>query len=344
MKQPLLLLLSTLLTTISFSQCTCTGTISGLESNPRIVTMGQTLCITSTGQMTGDILVDGGTLCNEGLINNTFVWVTSGGRFINNSTGNQCDSLLVVGSNSLFLNSGSFSNERMAATNGGSISNSESGIIQSNYFADSATVVENAGKWICGTDFYNLANGEFRNTGELTVNSGFYNAINGTVMNNCIIRVNGNFYNAGTIYAHVDLPAGCIRVAGESYNEGNMQLLSFYDASSPSGDLDFNSGTSNVLINQCNSSCAVGIEETLSVSSVQLFPNPTDQFLTIQGMDEFANTEIEIRNTFGQLVYRQNLGHHKDLQLSVADLPEGFYVIVLKTEGKSLAFSHFIKS
>ncbi len=332
------------LTYIGFSQCTCTSTISGLESNPRLVTVGQTLCISATGQLTGDILVDGGTLCNEGLINNRFVWVNNGGRFINSSTGNQCNSLLVEGGNSQFLNSGSFSNERMAAINGGSISNTESGILQSNYFGDSATVVENAGKWICGVDFYNMASGEFRNTGELTVNSGFYNALNGTVMNNCIIRVNGNFYNAGTIYAHVDLPAGCIRVAGESYNEGNLQLLTFYDASSATGDLDYNTGTSNVLINQCNSSCAVGIEETLASSSIQLFPNPADQFLTIQGMDETSNAEIEISNSFGQLIYRQNLGRNKNVQVSVADLPNGFYVIVVKTAEKPMLVSHFIKS
>ncbi|MBX7180715.1 MAG: T9SS type A sorting domain-containing protein [Bacteroidia bacterium] len=327
-----------------FSQCNCTITISSINTSPWVVSTGQTLCITSTGQLVGNLLIDGGEVCNDGLITNNFVYITGGGQLINHSIGNTCDSLLVAGLHSTFINSGSFNNERMAALDSGYIHNLSEGTLHCSFFGDSITRVDNEGVFRCDSDFYNVTGAEFRNLGQLIVNRDFYNATNATVMNNCLIQVERNFYNGGVMFAHVDLPAGCIRVGGDSYNAGDLQLLSFWDSSSPTGDLDYESGTSNLLINPCTASCSVGLDELREGNPLEVYPNPCETNLTISGIKNGRELSFELINIHGQVLPLNFLKSESNTVIKTHGLIPGIYGIKVIENDKIVQFLRFIKN
>jgi hypothetical protein len=63
----------------SIAQCTsCDITISSVSTEDYIVPLGKQLCITSTGIVYGTIILDGGTVCNQGIIKSPTLIVNDG--------------------------------------------------------------------------------------------------------------------------------------------------------------------------------------------------------------------------------------------------------------------------
>ncbi|MFK7776089.1 MAG: alpha/beta hydrolase-fold protein [Saprospiraceae bacterium] len=59
-------------------------------------------------------------------------------------------------------------------------------------------------------------------------------------------------------------------------------------------------------------------------NSIQVFPNPTSDYLFIRGIENFENHSIEIYHSSGQLVSRAKLQND---QIDLQNLPKGFYYI-----------------
>jgi len=228
-------ILFVIFTTNSFAQCTsCTTTISGADAAPHTVLSGQTLCITAAGNASGNITVaTGGTLCNQGTISSSMVWIAGGtyhnygtqvtdlmtvssaGSFHNHNNAT-IDSLLVTGTGSSFnnmgtvigvrftvaasastVNSGSIT-EDFAADTVGTFTNASTGTFTVNfdYGTGYTSTVINDGTIHVGRDFGNAYNALFTNNGTLTVSRDFLNSYTSTFTNNGILTITRDFYNS----------------------------------------------------------------------------------------------------------------------------------------------------
>ena len=76
-------------------------------------------------------------------------------------------------------------------------------------------------------------------------------------------------------------------------------------------------------------------------NSFQVYPNPTQQNLTIR-FDQAVTGAIMIVNIFGQEVFTETLNNETQLDLNLADLPAGTYQLLVNGENKSHA-KRFVK-
>lgn len=86
---------------------TCSVTVSSLSSAAYTVNNGQTLCLDSTAKYTGNITLNGGTLCNKGMFKpDTFLFVS--GSLVNYGTVVISGSLSVGSGKSIYSEKKSF--------------------------------------------------------------------------------------------------------------------------------------------------------------------------------------------------------------------------------------------
>jgi hypothetical protein len=239
------------------AQCPfCTINITGLDAVNHIVSSGQTLCVASTGTMTGLITIStGGILCNEGKINSTNLWVAGGtfnnygtisthsvlvssaGTFTNYSTA-LIDSLLITQSNSTYVNSGTQTGTAFAVTDNASAINTgtinaynmgdslgtfinNGNLTITNFFANSYTsTCTNNGNLTVNTDFFNSYSGTFTNNAYITVLRDFFNATSANFTTKCMISVGRDWYNSANIYGPALTSCGGFSVTGGTYNSG----------------------------------------------------------------------------------------------------------------------------
>lgn len=78
-------------------------------------------------------------------------------------------------------------------------------------------------------------------------------------------------------------------------------------------------------------------------SSLNLYPNPTDNTLTVKGAEKID--DIRIFDNMGRAVFRWFIESKADglLTLNVRDIPDGVYILQLKTSDKKSHFGKFIK-
>lgn len=78
-------------------------------------------------------------------------------------------------------------------------------------------------------------------------------------------------------------------------------------------------------------------------SDLQLYPNPTDNTLTIKSPDRIEN--VRILDNMGRPVFRWFVESNADelLTLNVQNIPEGVYILQLSTSDKRTHFGRFIK-
>ncbi len=265
------------------AQCgSCSTTISNASSANQLVSNGQTLCITSTGTVSGLITVlAGGKVCNQGLINSTNVWV-AGGTLINSGTINinnitvssagsftneaalDADSFLVISTNARYVNNGTQINKAFAtADHAISVNN---GTLTSNVVYDSIGDFTNNGNilindgfangWGSGcfnngnisiaNDFANGYNSVFVNNKNMSVSRDFYNGNNSSYTTKCMVTVGRNWSNTATILGP-NSSCGGFNIAGTSSNSGSIgsatSFIDLCDAGHPSGGIDANIGT-----------------------------------------------------------------------------------------------------
>lgn len=351
------------------AQCTaCTTTISGPDATNYIVSSGQTLCVTATGNASGLITVDlGGTVCNLGTISSPYFWVNGGtlnnygnvnvsnllvsnsGDY-NNYLNSTHDSILITNASSGFANSGTMTTIRLGNSDGAFIVNA--GSITADYMGDSvATFNNNSNSYLkINYDLYNAYSSTFTNVGYVDIDRDFLNSTSATFTTSCMISVGRDWYNTATVSGPVlSSPCGGFNIVGASYNTGTIGSstthIDICDAGNPPMGLDGPGGTiaSTTTYCTCVNYCAVvGINEQPATSSVliqNIYPNPSSSFLTIELQNKEAEQLIvEVMDMMGRKQSSVTVNSAIGLTSSTIDvskLAQGTYILNI-TDSKKI--------
>lgn len=89
--------------TVNAQTCgTCTLNITAMDTTAYTISTGQTLCIDTTGNYTGNIIIAGGTVCNKGFFNPKSISFQSGS--INNYSSSNLKLNVTVSSGASIVN------------------------------------------------------------------------------------------------------------------------------------------------------------------------------------------------------------------------------------------------
>jgi hypothetical protein len=79
----------------------------------------------------------------------------------------------------------------------------------------------------------------------------------------------------------------------------------------------------------------LGIVETGEIQDINIYPNPSEGLLKIEASEEiFANTTLEISDTYGKLVYIKILYNTRYQEIDLSRLPKGMYYLRIHTNNK----------
>jgi hypothetical protein len=81
----------------------------------------------------------------------------------------------------------------------------------------------------------------------------------------------------------------------------------------------------NVNFNSTSCNLILKIDNNLRNNQIDIFPNPTSDYLTINLTDFEKNSYVKIINAQGQQVLVQQLLEHESI-LNIKDLPKGNYI------------------
>jgi Secretion system C-terminal sorting domain len=353
-----------------FAQCSsCTTSITGIDNNNYIITSGQTFCITSSGTCTGLITVSGGTLCNQGTITSSNIWVATSGSVFNNygtiNTSNVLvsngaafnnngtaviDSLWIVNPNSNYHNGAyaHMTNQRFAVSS--SATGTNAGTITVDYMGDDSTATfTNSGNLSINYDFANAYNSTFQNTGYMKIMRDYYNSFSSNFSTSCMIDVGRDWYNSAIISVPTIVSCAGFNISGMSLNSGTIgnisQHVDICDAGHPSTGVDGNSGTIATTTTYCNCSntCVLntGINEVAKsdeLTSVSVYPNPANDFLNIRLENNTSEqTTIEVIDIMGNKISEFQFKTACDSvlkKIDISTLPEGMYFLRVNNHNK----------
>jgi hypothetical protein len=75
-------------------------------------------------------------------------------------------------------------------------------------------------------------------------------------------------------------------------------------------------------------------------SKIKLYPNPTSDILTLSNIEMLSIKNISIISTLGKVVKNVQLSNSS---ISVSDLSEGFYILLIETEDGKKYSESFLK-
>lgn len=87
----------------------------------------------------------------------------------------------------------------------------------------------------------------------------------------------------------------------------------------------------------------LGVDDFETVSSINLYPNPTTTTLNIEIKNTVSNGNIEVFNVLGKQIFNQSISSNDALQIDVANWNSGIYLIKIATEN-ALETKRFIKN
>ncbi|MCW3125229.1 MAG: hypothetical protein JWO03_887 [Bacteroidetes bacterium] len=327
------------LSTTSFAQCSsCTITVSTTDGTNHQIGIGQVLCVTPTGTLTGSIYVGpGGKLCNQGHINANIIGVAGGGQFDNYNIAHM-DTLYIGGASAILNNYDTmamnifYCGESAVLTNNGELT--------CNIYGDTATTFINNGSFSTHANMYVGNTSTFYNYRHLNVGGNFYCGTTGNFTTSCMVNVLGDWYNSGTISGPV---TGCggFTISGQSFNSGTVGAIGHIDlcdTSHPVNGIDGNSGTlTGVTFCQCTDTCTVAPSGIRKMNereiAFSLFPNPASDRLQIKFDSEMEAT-ITVMNTLGQIIQRSMTAKGaKEASLNTATLSTGLYIVTIESRG-----------
>lgn len=282
--------------------------------------------LTNGGTLTVDnILYEGndGSLINNGTINAGSIHITSG---LQNGIGTiNADSLFNSG---LLENAGTIN--LIAITNDSLFLNNSSGnLIFSNF--SNFGIFQNNG-WLTGSNsMWNQGQVINQINGKITIENDFLNrnltTMDATFDNSGWLIVQDSWYNFDTIKGNV---SGYIQVADSSVNNGTMKgNFDFCDLTPPASApyVDFGTGIVEAGITWCTQQSLNEVGEI----AIDLFPNPTSDFLHITISTISKETILLIFNTMGQLM-TSTVVNENNLSIDVSALPKGYYLLMVKSE------------
>lgn len=98
-------------------------------------------------------------------------------------------------------------------------------------------------------------------------------------------------------------------------------------------------GCSSSSVLTQNVDACIGIKE-LAVDKMKVYPNPANEILYFTDPEnQFQNSEIEITNYLGQMVFK---APYTD-EIDVSKLPQGIYTLKIITQGNMSCYSKFLK-
>lgn len=82
--------------------------------------------------------------------------------------------------------------------------------------------------------------------------------------------------------------------------------------------------------------CAtLAVEDAQKKNSIQVFPNPTSGFVTIQNKNNSNLKNVEVYNVAGQLIQRFNVNNVKNASLDMSQMVNGTYILKVNSETES---------
>jgi hypothetical protein len=132
-------------------------------------------------------------------------------------------------------------------------------------------------------------------------------------------------------------------VNGSTYTATADGLYGFYACTSYCPDLcEFLGDFSFIKLNFGNFSfCALGTDDPQNQLNVNVYPNPTAQFINIGRIPNIDKGDFSIVDMNGKLIKQLN-SFTTETPIDVSDLAAGTYLLVLKTDGKTFR-NRFIK-
>lgn len=341
------------------AQCSsCTITITGADAANHVVNSGTTLCISATGVVSGLITIGpGGSLCNQGTINSTNLWVaggvfdnygtaninkilTSGQGVMNNYDSVDMDSLLVTNIYSTLTNEGDITGIRLGNSEYSSITNN--GNITVDYLGDSAASFTNntTGSIIVNFDYANAYTSGFFNYGYFKVMRDFYNSTGSTFETSCMGIVGRDWYNTA-IVAGPASSCGGFNIAGGSYNTGTIGSASTHvdicDAGNPPLGMDGPGGTiaSTTTYCSCSNSCVqvtgIAAIESKDVLISSVYPNPAVNSISVKiNSKNTQSLVVEVYDMMGKkqlFTQMKAISGENQLELEISKLSQGTYIL-----------------
>ncbi len=348
--------------------CTsCTNTINGASSQNITVNNGDVLCISSTGNLSGNIIQNGGVVCNEGIISG---YITISGGTFNNYGNISGSSQYINHDKGVFVNYGEIDNLSFSAVGSGITVNNH-GMLKTGYIdLDSMSngtrpIFNNYGTIISGnftterSDFSNHDSvtlsgnfivgvlGYFLNDGFLTIGGNCnFSAADAYIQTNCVAQVSGNFTNNGTVNGPHN-SCGGFYVNGFASNSSTGKIgmdNSFIDICEQGNSTGLsNAGALGQNMTQCSCSnvcnSTTGINKKTPLHTLNIYPNPVTTKLFFEQTSNFEPTNYFIYNSMGKLV---QTGIILSEYISTNDLKPGAYYIAL-SDSKNLYRLKFIK-
>jgi len=77
-------------------------------------------------------------------------------------------------------------------------------------------------------------------------------------------------------------------------------------------------------------SLTASTEVLIPGAAIEVFPNPTTDFIEIQADQNLSDTHLSLVNSSGKVVLTKQLQEY-DNRLSIQELPEGMYLLLLRT-------------
>jgi hypothetical protein len=334
----------------------CTINVTSASSSNYTLNAGDVMCISATGSVSGNITLNGGTLCNSGstsgniLLTNGTVYnygsITGATSYINHDGGSfynygtiQNGGFTSVGHDLVIENYGSiitdyididyispgntpyYLNEGLILTtsitiDSGSFYNSDSIILSQNLVIGLASFFSNAGVLNVGGNL-NISN----------VNARFHTL--------CTVNVTGNLLNTGTITGPFS-PCGGFIVSGFASNttSGNIATDGSYidicEQGNPNGLSNLGNLGPNFTQCSCTTTCAAFMSiSTTNPSNLSIYPNPAQDELIIEGT---INGSVMLYDLNGRIVQSFATLQNERTIISLVDISPGVYVLEVNGE------------
>lgn len=328
----------------------CTQTISTAVLTDLYINGSDYVCVTSTGSISGNIYIQGGSICNDGNITGN-INMTSG-LIVNTNTINSSSELIIdngqmnnqgtITASNLLLNG-----DGIHVTNSGVINidmlestqityNDQSsflnnGTIYASTFISDSTTFESSLNFIVTGDFINGPDAFFNNQGFLGVSGDFSNE--GDFFSNCTVPVEGDWTNetAGYVHGLNDINWTCsgFSVNGVSTNIGTFEYMHMCDSTNP-GSFDSNTGIlTDILYCSCSDPCYPifqNIESIVKGNNISIYPNPSAGTINIESRNSEMIKNIKIYSNIGKLVFSKSVNSIKT-QINIEGVSPGLYFI-----------------
>ena len=131
----------------------------------------------------------------------------------------------------------------------------------------------------------------------------------------------------GASYQWLDCDAGMAMIPGATSQSYTAISNGNYAVAITNGACTDTSGCGNITI--------VGLESQSFTSPVSLFPNPTQNMVTLDWHQELAEVEITLFDIQGKQLFQTQAYGSNRLSLSLSEYPDGLYLIQLEHESGS---------